>query len=530
MKKQTLVVILTVAMLLLLLGAANGNLLAGPPTPEKMTITGDARNAFTYQGRLTDASGKPLDGQYNMTFQLWDALIDGSQVGNDILVNNVVVENGIFNTTIPVPDRTFNGRALWLRIKVGTEWLEPRQEIVAVPYAMSLIPGASMQVATAGDYSTLLWLENTATADRTRGIVAGNASPDGVGVVGYNLATTGEAKGVYGETAAPNGRAIYGANLSTVGDNCGVCGNSESPDGKGVSGWSTVGGDGVSGWTSGGDSNNLAAGVWGGTNISASVGVDGWNGATSGGAVGVIGHSDSPDGTGVYGLSEVGGDGVRGWTNGGDSNNGGSGVWGGTNLTSSVGINAWNGGGGTAIYGESVGGSGIQIRSQFWRPFEAFGNSWDDVEFYVSNDGNVYADGTYQSPAADFAEMFPAQSGLEPGDVLIIGLDGKLARSTEPYQMAVVGIYSTQPGFLGGASEDASMSNQIPLAIVGIVPVKVSAENGAIHPGDLLTPSATPGYAMVCQNRLDCVGAIIGKALEPLEEGTGMITVLITLQ
>lgn len=37
------------------------------------------------------------------------------------------------------------------------------------------------------------------------------------------------------------------------------------------------------------------------------------------------------------------------------------------------------------------------------------------------------------------------------------------------------------------------------------------------------TTSSIPGYAMRCDNLEECEEAIIGKALEPLERGTGVI-------
>ena len=67
------------------------------------------------------------------------------------------------------------------------------------------------------------------------------------------------------------------------------------------------------------------------------------------------------------------------------------------------------------------------------------------------------------------------------------------------------------------------------LALLGIVPVKVTDENGPIQIGDLLIASSIPGYAM----RWDADSAggdfcgLIGKALEALEKGTGVIQVLL---
>ncbi|MGO9273231.1 MAG: hypothetical protein ACLQOO_23845 [Terriglobia bacterium] len=68
------------------------------------------------------------------------------------------------------------------------------------------------------------------------------------------------------------------------------------------------------------------------------------------------------------------------------------------------------------------------------------------------------------------------------------------------------------------------------LAGLNIVPCKVTAENGTIEEGDLLVTSSRPGYAMKGTDRQRLVGAVVGKALEPLPKGTGVIQVLVTLQ
>lgn len=76
----------------------------------------------------------------------------------------------------------------------------------------------------------------------------------------------------------------------------------------------------------------------------------------------------------------------------------------------------------------------------------------------------------------------------------------------------------------------------MPVALVGVVPTKVTAENGVIRPGDLLTTSSTPGFAMKASPVVvDGVatyrtGTIVGKALETLGHGSGVINVLVTLR
>src|SRR5262249_42629279 len=115
--------------------------------------------------------------------------------------------------------------------------------------------------------------------------------------------------------------------------------------------------------------------------------------------------------------------------------------------------------------------------------------------FHIDNAGNFYGK-TFNPGGADYAELLAGDAGLEPGDVLLVGEDGRLVRSSQPAQAAVVGVVSTESGILGGMGEDGDATGKVPVALVGIVPTKVSAENGPIRPGDLLTTSGTPGHAM----------------------------------
>src|SRR5262245_62719376 len=55
--------------------------------------------AFTYQGRLKDG-GAPADGDYDMRFRLYDALVGGSQIGGEFGVDNVNVADGLFKVVI----------------------------------------------------------------------------------------------------------------------------------------------------------------------------------------------------------------------------------------------------------------------------------------------------------------------------------------------------------------------------------------------------------------------------------------------
>jgi hypothetical protein len=151
---------------------------------------------------------------------------------------------------------------------------------------------------------------------------------------------------------------------------------------------------------------------------------------------------------------------------------------------------------------------------------------------------HIDKNGTYVG-GSDFAESLPVAgdpASFEPGDVLVISLErpGAVQKCSQPYDGLVVGVYSTRPGFLGadkgGATEVAA--DEVPVAVVGIVPVKVTDENGPIQPGDLLTTSSTAGYAMRCEGWDLCFGRTLGKALEGLPAGqhSGVIQVLVSLQ
>lgn len=108
--------------------------------------------------------------------------------------------------------------------------------------------------------------------------------------------------------------------------------------------------------------------------------------------------------------------------------------------------------------------------------------------------------------------------------------DGKFLKSSEPYSTSVLGVYSTKPGMVGRRQTTPKSPDEVPMAMVGIVPVKVSAENGPIKPGDLLVTSSIPGYAMKGTDRSRMLGAVIGKALNALGSGTGTIEAGIALQ
>ena len=103
--------------------------------------------AFTYQGRFTDATvQQPTNGNYTMTFRLFDALTGGNQIPNNstAVTSMVSVVNGIFTTRLDFGAAAFNTTgARYLEIQVGSTVLTPRQEITSSPFANRAVNAAS---------------------------------------------------------------------------------------------------------------------------------------------------------------------------------------------------------------------------------------------------------------------------------------------------------------------------------------------------------------------------------------------------
>lgn len=141
--------------------------------------------------------------------------------------------------------------------------------------------------------------------------------------------------------------------------------------------------------------------------------------------------------------------------------------------------------------------------------------------------GNACADGSWNSGGADVAEFISVSEPLEPGDVVEFDPHNprQYRKAQSAYSPLVVGVISTRPGVILGVREQAE--GQALLALLGRVPVKATTENGPIRPGDLLTSASQAGYAMRCDEASRCEGALLGKALEALEDGEGTILMLV---
>jgi hypothetical protein len=160
------------------------------------------------------------------------------------------------------------------------------------------------------------------------------------------------------------------------------------------------------------------------------------------------------------------------------------------------------------------------------------GTSTPAAKLHVA--GDIRVDGNINAKYQDVAEWVPSRQRLSAGTVVVVdteGVNGVLA-SASAYDTGVAGVVSEQPGLiLGDAGE-----GKVKVATTGRVRVKVDATRAPIRAGDLLVSGEREGYAMKSQpvrlgkRKIHSPGTIIGKALEPLEKGTGEILVLLSLQ
>ncbi len=158
----------------------------------------------------------------------------------------------------------------------------------------------------------------------------------------------------------------------------------------------------------------------------------------------------------------------------------------------------------------------------------------------LSHSGTVGVKVLSITGGADLAEQFEIRqdgNDLAPKPGMVVCIDpenpGELAVSTKAYDPTVAGIISgagdLKPGMLMG-QKSTMADGEYPVALTGRVWCLADASYAPIKPGDFLTTSNTPGHAMKAEDRHQAYGAVIGKAMSSLDEGRGLVLVLVNLQ
>lgn len=125
-----------------------------------------------------------------------------------------------------------------------------------------------------------------------------------------------------------------------------------------------------------------------------------------------------------------------------------------------------------------------------------------------------------QATYADLAEYYEGDREYEPGTVLVFGGDKEVTTSTTINDTRAAGVVTTNPAYVMNQEQTGI---KVCIALAGRVPCKVI---GRIKKGDMLTTSATPGYAIKAHTPM--LGSIIGKALEDKDNGdAGVIQVAV---
>jgi hypothetical protein len=467
-------------------------------------IQASVGTAFTYQGRLTE-DGAPANGPYDFRFTLYNSETGGSQVGSTISWGDVSVDNGLFTVRVDFGN-VFDGTALWLEVAVrpGASTddytvLDPRQPLTATPYALHSVGGWNLS----GNSGTTPGTNFVGTTDGQPLVFKTNSAEalrvDTVGNVG--VGTTGPGAKLEASALA-GGIGLMGTSASR--GVVGRLGIISCPGTYGVGGCAgDTGGAGVLG------SSNTGVGIQGRSNVGRAV--EGFS--TSG--IGVIGDSTSRGVIGTLGRTSCAGTYAVGGC---------------------AGITGADG-----VYGRSSTGTAVRASTDSGSMF--VGQVSGGVNrARIDANGKGFFNGGTQTGGADFAESIQATQDagkLEPGDVLEIDPQhGGVRQSRAANSLLVAGVYSTQPSVLavGQHGIDDSLAGEVPVALLGVVPTKATAENGPIQIGDLLVTSSLPGHAMKVQPKVVNgvtvypTGAILGKALEPLAQGTGVIKVLVTLR
>ncbi len=539
------------ALLVLLIGRLAGGAAASPgadpppplpplaPTPEP----GNVDTAFTYQGYL-EAGGVPANGTYDFEFRLYNHRSGGTLIAGPLAFNGTAVVDGVFTVKLDFNASPFAGEERWLAVcaapaGVACVNLSPRQELTAVPYALSLRPGASVS----GDVALGAGALNLTSGGHGLRVV----SAAGVGVNVQSAGTHGlfvDEAGYYGVFV--NHASIDGLRVCRTGSQA-AC--SLDSDHNGVE-------------VGAAEDNGLRV--------------------ISAGASGIsIGHADGD------GLFVCANGSETGCTPVADHNNGLEIVNAeddGVHIVSAGSKGLYVGGASDGLYVESATDAGVEIGDApyaFWA-WEAgtdgyfVGDAGNGDGYQVNDAGD---NGVEVNGATDYAgyfnghvsitgtcvgctlALFGVNGGarpLQPGDVVALAGLQPATVDNVPFLLEVVpattgapivGIvqgWAEAPPDDGGENDDgglqlvprdgpAAPGDYVTLVTAGAARVRASADAGAIRAGDRLTVSEA-GLARPLA-RVDVGGItvaedapVLGVALEDLAEGEALIWVLVNLR
>jgi hypothetical protein len=492
--------------------------------------------AFTYQGRLEDAD-VPVEGTCDFSFSLYGSAKGTDQIGTTLTILDWPVAAGYFTVPLDFGSGAFRGDARYLAIAVrcpagegSYTTLAPRQALTPSPHALAL-PG--------------FWTQQNTTSPNLIGGHSGNSVTTGVvgatiGGGGYRMLTTS-----YANVVTDSYGTVGGGADNMAGDNSGTTDDAAYATVSGGYGNMALG----SHATIAGGRNNAASGY-------AAAVPGGWSNAAQGQYSLAAGRRAKANHDGAFVWADA--------TNADFAStganqflvraSGGMGV--GTTSPGSHTLSVYSSRSGVAgstahVVNDNASGIAMTLESHssdltlllsqhgegdILRA-DSWVGGWHPV-FKVQNNGNVECATLTITGGSDLSEQFDItdQDGnVQPGLVVCIDPDrpGDLVVCQQAYDRTVAGVVSgagdIEPGMLMGQASSPA-DGVYPVAMTGRVYVWADASAGPIQPGDLLTTSRAPGHAMPVTDFDRANGAILGKAMSALEEGTGLVLVLVALQ
>lgn len=490
-RKNWMVIGITTGVLALVLVV--GGVLAQGPDGDDPVLTGGPgeAHAFTYQGYLEE-DGQPANGLYDFTVDIWTSETTGDFVASCININtldgldNYPVEDGLFTFHLlcgPSYDNhdIFTGGTRWIEVGVrpdggGPYTALPRQAISPTPYAWGLYPQTVISGNSWGyDFGqSILNIHNdnllyqALDVQAASGTAVRSYTPGGTGVLGW----TDDGFGVYGYDAGTAQARGYG-------------GYFYSSNGVGVYGRSY----GQSYY-----SNMYAPGVYG----------------------------RSEHGAGVYGRSEA-----TSWP-----------AYGGY-FEGQIGVAA-----------RSTGGTNYSavFNNNDYRALYANGDTWYDA--YFGGSTGIYAANYYSLLGDRLVAVNGGEENLQPGDVVAMAgvADGPrgepvlvVQRADSSNAAAVIGVVAQAMQVEERELEnqtyvdvrpvegDVAPGQYLALITSGLATgVRVDSAAGALHIGDWVTVSSTPGA--VTRAAAGQAGAFLGKVAGPPDLETGTVPIFVTLR
>ena len=467
--------------------------------PFGMTAVYGQSPLMNYQGKVANSDGTPLDGTVSIQFSMYDHETEGTALWSEVH-SAVIIQNGIMNVLLgsinPLPAHLFDGSDRWLGLQIGDDpEMSPRQQIVSVGYALRADRANNADYAVEADMLDGQHASSFASGDH-------NHDADYLNEIGPE-SMTGESNGPI--LTVSNGGPGHGlmGEATVTGYNAGVYGFAHCEDSRGVWGWAKgYRGAGVYGTSEGGGSS----GVWG--NSSGERGI------------GLRGYATGADGKAVYGYAL-------------DS--------------AKIGVHG---------FATTTSGYGGLFESEQYRGLRADAADGEYAGYFeddiyatgCTGCGTMYVGRNDDSRPFEVGDLVVVNGVVPPvvGSIpviLVVKADGENGRS-------VIGVVRSRYVFeeIEGTegpetSEkfDFKSKTVVPgeflsIVVQGMGRVKVDASYGSVMAGDLLTVSRRNGCAVKAWTQAKANSSvqssfnpIIGKALEPLETGSGLIWAMITL-